>query len=422
MNRTKCRSRLLCCCLAACGLWATLAGHGRALGQSAESPPAEPAGNPFAALLAGDEPRSESPAAPAVTLPPPEVRLETIVLKFLDAKSLKGVLDKMVGTYGSVAVNEKTNSVMVCDTPENLSRIMAEIKKADQTPSQIMVEVVILDVQLKDDTEIGVNWDFISTDAKDTGYRQSVTSSRVAAVEPTTATLGAATAYNSTGLGGDLSIVTDSVRNVLHAIQQKRDAEIIASPRAMVVSGGTATVKAVEEIPYEEVIDTATGGAEALTSTRFKEVGVTLRVDAKVTDGNNIYLDVQATQNVAIGESIKLVPVVDTREANTSLLLRDGQTVILGGLRREEKTKQVNQVPLLGDLPLIGLLFRSVNTVTSRTELVVLLSPHICTTEAVPEEVTARVEAMKSRSPLKTQVTVESPKAGSLPTSAENGR
>src|SRR5512142_1581394 len=163
---------LLCICLicAYCSV---------ALGRPGE-PAAPPAnGNPFAGFVGSDEPQTPSvPASPAPAAPR-EMRLETIVLKFLDATSLKAVLDKMVSPYGSVAVNQKTNSVVVCDTPENLSRILAEVKRADQTPSQIMVEVVIIDVQLKDDTEIGINWDLISTDLEDITYRQNVTGPRL---------------------------------------------------------------------------------------------------------------------------------------------------------------------------------------------------------------------------------------------------
>jgi protein transport protein HofQ len=347
--------------------------------------------------------------APAF-LGPPEVQLETIVLKFLDAKTLKGALDKMVTPYGAVAVNEKTNSVVVCDTAESLPRILQEIRKADRTPRQVMVEVVILDVQLKNDSEIGVNWDFLSTDLDDVSYRQSLTGPRVLAIPPTAETVGSAAAYNSVGLGGDFSVIAGSVRTILHMIQEKRNVEILASPRALVVSGQSATIKAVEEIPYKEVSDTAQGGQAALTSTKFKEVGVSLQVIATVADGNNILLDIRTQQSVRTGESATGVPVVDSRQADTSLLLRDGQTAIIGGLRREEKTKQVNQVPLLGDLPLIGALFRNVSTVTGHSELVVLLNPHIYVGDAVPGEVTARVDAIRSRSPLKTQVI-----AGSAP-------
>jgi len=370
--------------------------------------------NPFASLLSPDRHQEPNHVETPTFLSPPDVQLETVVLKFLDAKTLKGALDKMVTPYGTVAVNEKTNSVVICDTAANLRRIVQEIRKADQTPRQVMVEVVILDVQLKNDSEIGVNWDFLSADIDDVSYRQSLTGPRVLAIPPTPETLGSATAYNSVGLGGDFSAVVGSVRTILHMIQEKRNVEILASPRVLVVSGQSATIKAVEEIPYKEVSDTAQGGQAALTSTKFKEVGVTLQVVATVADGNNILLDIRTQQSVRTGESATGVPVVDSRQADTFLMLRDGQTAIIGGLRREEKTKQVNQVPILGDLPLIGALFRSVSTATSHSELVVLLNPRIYIGDAIPDEVTARVDAIRSRSPLKTEV-VAGPAPGQTP-------
>ncbi len=345
--------------------------------------------NPFAALLAQEQPETSVVNEPPVVVPPPELQLETIVLKFLDAKSLKDVLDKMVTPYGVVAINEKNNSVIVCDTAENLRRILAEVKKVDQTPKQIMVEVVIMDVQLRDDTEIGVNWDLLSSGLYDVVYRQNLTSTRLGSTISNEETVGNATVFNTVGTGGDLSVISGTIRHVLHAIQQTRNVEILASPSTLVVSGRSATIKAVEEIPYEEVIDTAQGGAAALTSTEFKEVGVNLQVSATVTDGNNIFLTVDTEQNVRTGESTRGVPIVDTRQATTALLLRDGQTIVIGGLRRVETITEVSQVPILGDLPLIGLLFRSTNKVTHRSELVVLLSPHIFRDEPISPVVLA---------------------------------
>lgn len=400
---------------------AGLGGPGSALLWGAEPAREETRGvtgrDPFTSLLSPGKAQEPNRVEAPVVLGPPEVLLETIVLKFLDAKTLKEALDKMVSPYGTVAVNEKTNSVVVCDTAENLRRILQEVRKADRTPRQVMVEVVILDVQLKNEAEIGVNWDFLSTEVEDVSYRQSLTGPRVLAIPPTAETLGSAAAYNSVGLGGDFSVVAGSVRNVLHMIQERRNVEILASPRALVVSGQSATIKAVEEIPYEEVVDTAQGGQAALTSTRFKEVGVTLEVTATVADGNNILLDIQTRQSVRTGESPKGVPVVDSRQADTSLLLRDGQTAIFGGLRRAEKTRQVDQVPILGDLPLIGMLFKNVSTVTSHSELVVLLNPRIYAGEPVPDEVTTRLDSIRSRSPLKTEVVADPARGQSRQTS-----
>ena len=354
--------------------------------------------NPFARIDREPEPMTVVPDE--VPEAPPGLAFESVVLKFLSASSLKPVLDRMVYPYGAVSVNEENNSVVVCDTPEKLARIVAELRQADHTPEQVVIEVLILDVQLDDDAEIGVNWDLLTSDRPNAVYRQNLTTSRLSSTVEDETTLGDATAFNSVGLGGDFSVISGTVRAVLHLIQQKRNVEILASPSTRVVSGQLATIKAVEEIPYQEITDTAAGGANALTTTQFKEVGVSLQVAAVVADSNNILLTVDTEQNVQTGRSESGIPVVDTRRAITSLVLKDSQIVVIGGLRRQESTKEVRQIPLLGDVPLLGHLFRSTRKVVYQSELVVLLSPHIDRGEPIPEPVMARYDALRQSSPL----------------------
>ena len=327
----------------------------------------------------------------------PELFLETITLKFLDAKNLKTVIEALSSEYGRISTDAKSNSLIICDTEENLEMILAEIRKADKTPQQIMIEVVILDVQLDNDTEIGVNWDILSNRRYNVGYRQNFTTSRLGSTIENSTTIGNATAFNTTGLGGSLSVISNTIRNVVHLIQQKRDVEILASPRVMTVSGQSANIEAVEELPYTEVVDTSEGGAGALTSTEFKNVGVKLQVTATLVDANDILLTVDAEQNVTTGESDTEVPIVDTRRAHSSLLLKDGQIVIMGGLRRQEKTKKINQIPILGDLPIIGEVFKSTNTVVKNSELIVFLSPHIYKAEPISAEAMAKFKEIKDR-------------------------
>ena len=104
----------------------------------------------------------------------PALFVRTVTLKFLNAANLKTAVDKMSSANGSISIDDKTNTIIVCDTKENLELILAEIRKADQTPKQVIIEVVIIDVQLNDDTEIGVDWDILSSDNKDFSYRQSM--------------------------------------------------------------------------------------------------------------------------------------------------------------------------------------------------------------------------------------------------------
>ncbi len=393
MNRSEYAKILLCICLLTFVLIKVRAAQSNSAQISTMDVGRD---NPFAAI-----PRNEKITPQRITQTPiveqeelPALFLETVTLRFLGAKNLEGVIKSMSSRYGSLATDQNTNSLIVCDTRDYLDRILIEIKKIDRRPRQIMVEVVILDVKLNDETEIGINWDILSDKTYDIGYRQNFTTSRIGSTIENSANIGNATAFNTTGLGGEFSVISGTVRNIIHMIQEKRDTEIIASPRAMVVSGQTANIRAVEEIPYTEVSDTAEGGS--MTSTEFKNVGISLQVTATITDGNDIFLIVDTEQNVKTGESSG-VPVVDTRKANTSLLLEDGQIVIIGGLRRQEKTIEVDQIPFLGDLPFIGRLFRSTNTEINNSELIVLLSPHIYKGESIPEKAMEKYHELKSR-------------------------
>jgi len=350
--------------------------------------------NPFAAFLNNKNSTKQKVSQTLLVEEKPELFLDTVTLKFLDAKSLEKILANMSSAYGSVATNPKNNSLIICDTNDNLNKILSEIKKADKTPQQIMVEVVIVDVQLNDETEIGVNWDILSDKNYDIGYRQNFTT-RLGSTIANSDNIGNATAFNTTGFGGNFSVISGAIRNVVALLQQKKDVEILASPRVMVVSGKTASIEAVKELPYNEITDTSEGGR--LSSTQFKKVGVKLNVTATLTDDDLIFLTVDSEQNIVIGESATEVPIIDTRNAKSEVLLQDGQVVIIGGLRRKEITKQTDQVPILGDIPLVGLLFKYTDTVVNNTELIVLLSPHIYKGEPVPDDEMAKFKEIKER-------------------------
>ena len=397
MNKPKYAKVIFCCVILSIGVWYGMVQSQPVLGAQSKAS-AVGRENPFAEI-----PRAVQPVSTSVvqSIEPveesPELFVQTIMLKFLDAESLKQAIDNMSSTYGTIATNKKNNSLIVCDTKEHLEKILSEIKKADKTPQQIMVEVVILDVQLNDDTEIGINWDLLSDKRYRIGYRQNFTT-RLGSTIENEATIGNALAFNTIGgIGGDFSVISGTIRNVVHLIQQKRKVEILASPRVMMVSGESASIEAVEELPYTEVRDTAAGGAGALTSTEFKLVGIHLNVSATLTDSNDIFLTVDTEQNVAAGESDTEVPIVDTRKAKSSLLLKDGQVVIFGGLRRQEKTKEVDQIPILGDLPIVGGLFKSTNTIVKNSELIVFLSPHIYKGEPIPEDAMEKFREIKDR-------------------------
>jgi type II secretory pathway component GspD/PulD (secretin) len=375
--------------------------------------------NPFAQF----QPRQS--ARPGVTgIIKPELIVETATLKFYDAKSVKTSITNMSSEFGNIEPDAKGNSLIICDTPENVAKIIAQIRKIDRKPEQIMIEVVLVDVQLDNETEIGVNWDMLTNDYRDAVYRQNLSfSDRLSATRQTTENIQNATAFNTVGTAGDFWLIMGDVRAVIHALQQKNDAEIIASPRVMVVSGQTASIETVEQIPYKETSDTSQGGQ--LTSTQFKDVGVLLKIGATLTDDKYILLDVETeqstlTQSVSIALDTE-APQTNKRNVKSSLMLEDGQTLVIGGLRSKEMQKQTNQIPFLGDLPVVGLAFKATDVIENNSELLIILSPHIYKGEA-PNQAEMKKFDQISKRPLLTVPEFEEKKEKDKKEKAEKAR
>jgi type II secretory pathway component GspD/PulD (secretin) len=162
----------------------------------------------------------------------------------------------------------------------------------------------------------------------------------------------------------------DIALNILH----ERDfAKLLANPRIMVLDNEQATFDIIREIPYLEVNQTEEGGS--MTGYKFKQVGVKLVVTPHVTREGMVRLHIQPEFGVRVG--ITSPPTVDTRKVDTIALVKDKQTVVLGGLRKNETTQDTWKVPLFGDIPLLGGLFRSETESVETTELLVFITPRV---------------------------------------------
>jgi Flp pilus assembly secretin CpaC len=292
----------------------------------------------------------------------PEIYIKSVMLKFLRAANMLPVVTKMLTKYGTASVDKDTNTLIICDSKENLVKIFTEIQNADQTPEQILIEVVIVDVQLSNDTELGINWNNLYTGSGSVGYAQ---------------------ALNGLETGGALTLINGRIQNTIIALQTQKDTEILASPRILVLSGQKASLETIQEIPYTELTSTGSGGGgeNAIASTSFKKAGIVLEVKATVTDQGRILIEVEPDQSINLGiENAVLsnIPRVDRRIVKTTLLMDDGQVVVIGGLRSKDVRIEEDKIPLLGDIPLIGGLFKSNHEVEENSELLIFISPHIC--------------------------------------------
>ncbi|MBN2136955.1 MAG: tetratricopeptide repeat protein [Sedimentisphaerales bacterium] len=189
--------------------------------------------------------------------------------------------------------------------------------------------------------------------------------------------------------GGTLkfSLLDDAVdfEFALSMLKKEIESKLLANPRILVMDNETANFEIVREIPYREMMQTAR--EDPISYTDFKNVGVQLKVTPHIARGGLIKLQIAPEFGMLVSQGLDGAPTVDARRADTTALIRDGQTIAIGGLRKRETSIDIAKVPVLGDMPLVKGLFRSKTESEIINELVVLITPRIINgSEAVPAE------------------------------------
>ena len=319
-------------------------------------------------------------------------------LNYSDVKEVEESLKKFISQRGSLSCNPGTSNVIVTDTENKIKAIDTFINEIDRVTPQILVEARIYDITSKDRLDLGIEWQAgrnTTYAAGSSGGMQNAgpnpTAGRVSpfvtgAFNGTTANVDDTTGALRFGWLG-ASIDLDAV---LRAQQENVSAKLLANPRVLVLDNQKAQFKIVSEIPYIQLTETSGGGA--MGTTEFREVGVELEVTPHLTRDDMIRLNLKPKFSIETGSvNVGTVanqypqPVIDRREADTTLLIKNGQTVVLGGLRKKDVSQQVNKIPLLGDLPLIGVLFKFEGESVVTSELVVFITPRIIQTPVMSD-------------------------------------
>jgi len=301
----------------------------------------------------------------------------TFRLSYLDATATASVLEKMVTENGRVIPDISTNSIIVTDTPANFQIVSDLIDTLDQKPDQVYIEVLMVDAVLSDDGELGTQWlaralrDHHGGNLNQLDFETMLGNVGTQALDAGMMTLGI--------LGGDFQL-----DGVIAAEVRSNNATILADPKVLVLNNETAMIEIVTEYPFQEITQSTQGPPVA--STEFKDIGTTLEVTPRITHENTLILKIRPQESSIRGFTNDGIPIEDSRRTETSVLLDDGQTVVVGGLRSIARTDTVTKVPWLGDIPLLGAVFRNTVTSQSNTELMVFLTVHIV--RGVPPELT----------------------------------
>jgi len=312
---------------------------------------------------------------------------KTYEIVYVDATEVVTALDKFKSPMGSVSSIKGTSHIIVTDTESKIREITALLDKIDRITPQILVEARIYDITSRDKLDLGVDW----AAGRDTAFTAGVIGTnptRYHNADPfVTSGFSAATSKTAATTNGffRFGLLNDKIDIdvQLRAEKEITNAKLLANPRILVLDNEEATFDIVTEHPY---VERTISGNQITETVKFKEVGVKLTVTPHVTRDGMLRLHIQPEFGVFV-ERVTIatsnVPVVDTRKVNTIALIRDGHTVVLGGMRKKDVSKQINKIPLLGDLPLLGGLFRFEGEDTAITELIVFITPRIILHEPV---------------------------------------
>jgi type II secretory pathway component GspD/PulD (secretin) len=301
-----------------------------------------------------------APTTPTVSAPAPAPRSQV--------PSGTGGEEVLVADFTKIIADEITNTIVVLATPEDYATISRTIEQIDIVPRQVIIEGMIASVSLTDNLSLGLAALFKGSVS---GFNTSI-------------------GLNTTGLidvkgltqAGFTFLATDAagiVRGLLTALAEKSKAKVLASPHILVSDNRDAKFQVGQQVPLLTSETYGTAGVSPQRNYQYKDIGIILKVKPRINQGGLVSLDISqeisTSEKIALGDTEQLL--INKTEATTNLVVQDGQTIVIGGLIREDTTKGATGIPWLSQIPFLGWLFGSTTDDTKRQELIILLTPRV---------------------------------------------
>jgi len=301
------------------------------------------------------------------------------------AALIKNDENSILSLRGSVSVDERTNTLLIRDTAKSIEDIKRMVSVLDIPVRQVIIESRMVTVKDNMNEELGIRWGVTSTDG------QSASSGSIEGLDDAN---GLTQTPVGTGkipdIGDRLNVnlpVASPAGSIafqvarladgtildleLSAMEKENKGEIIASPRITTANQREAYIEQGVEIPYQE---SASSGA---TSTQFKKAVLSLTVTPHITPDDRIILDLVVTQDTVSDVTNGSAPAIDTQRIGTQVLVNNGETIVLGGIYQQQTISSVSKVPVLGDIPYFGWLFRNSTNFNEKKELLIFVTPRI---------------------------------------------
>ncbi|MDE5205181.1 DNA uptake porin HofQ [Citrobacter amalonaticus] len=291
-----------------------------------------------------------------------------IALHYADATELANAGGKLLSAKGSLTVDKRTNRLLVRDNPPTLALVEQWVTQMDLPIEQVELAAHIVTINKKSLRELGVKWTL--AEAEKTG----------AVGQVTTIASDLSVANATTRVGFNIGRINGRLLDLeLSALEQQQQLDIIASPRLLASHLQPASIKQGSEIPYQ-----VSSGESGATSVEFKEAVLGMEVTPTVLPKGRIRLKLRISQNMP-GQMLQQadgeVLAIDKQEIETQVEVKSGETLALGGIFSNKNKSGKDSIPLLGDIPWFGQLFRHDGKENDRRELVVFITPRLVSTE-----------------------------------------
>lgn len=288
---------------------------------------------------------------------------------------LRDAVKSLIGLEGSISVSTELNALIIAEASERIDELRSLLKNLDIARPQLLVEARLVEVNLDKDLEIEMNHLFTDTSSGRKRFVQGT--SEIDLDTPGN------TPLVDQGMQLNLRPWTSAdgllrLDSFFRALINKGRASILSSPNVVVASGGQTSIITGEEVP---IFSSTISSGSVQVSTEFKQIGVKLRVKALQIAGDTAEIEVNpevsAVTGFSTGPSGSTSPILAVRQMRATVRLKDGEVLSIGGLVRQEDRENIRKTPILGDIPLLGLLFRGRRNSSARTQLLFFLRIHI---------------------------------------------
>ncbi len=292
-----------------------------------------------------------------------------------------GTATKSIDSSTRITAQKSSNQLLVRTRPAQWKEIESAIKRLDNPPLQVQIETRILEVKLSGSLELGVQW-----------YLGRLAGNSTSTTVANTAGSQGALGSGGAGLGTDslfYSFVSTNLQIALHALETNGRTQVLSAPSLVVMNNQSAQIQVGDNIPISQTTVNTTNSDTTLSSVEYVQTGVILDVVPRINPGGLVYMDIQQqVSDAGSTTDTETNPRISTRSVSTQVAVQSGQTVLLGGLIKQDNSDSGTAVPYLGKIPGLKWLFGSTTKTKDRTELIVLITPRVITSSSQSRQVT----------------------------------